>query len=105
MIKQIQYKKVSGGFFRFNGKIIENGMVFSALTGEIPKAFLDMFQVVETPEEEVEMVVQIPQRKPKYSAKPRKGEKGIFDVFDSKGKQVNEAGLSKDEADELIKNL
>jgi len=107
-----KWKKIGGGSFRLNGKIIKPGQTFKAAENEIPEAFRDLIILAEdapvgigkrpTPRK-----VKAPEIKPvevTYLVKPRETV-GWFDVVDSNGKALNEKALRKEIAEKLVRDL
>ena len=85
-----------------NHRIIKPGQKFTAYPHEIPEAFRDVVQALET----------LPEHKP---PPPITGVKGVYvlksrgsgwyDVIDVNGKVLNEKALKKEVAEKLIEDL
>ena len=100
--EKIKYRKIGGGSLRLGGRIIKSGQTFKAYPSDIPEAFNDTIIPLEkVPEEEK---VEVKAVKSEYTAKKRENS-NWYDVFDSKGKQINEKALKKTQADDLVKDL
>ena len=108
MEKVITWKKVGGGSLRFNGQIIKPGQTFKARDSEISPTFRDVI----IPLEAIPGVAPAPGRpvevitadKVEYKLKAR-GTGGWYDVVDVNGKVLNQAGMRKETAEKLIKDL
>lgn len=106
-------KNGGGTFHTKSGKRIKPGQIFQAREEEIPKAFRDNIILVteadmsererkrkRTTKENVPVIEPV---KSDFTVVER--EDGIFDVVDGQGKAINEQGLSKEEAEELLITL
>ncbi|MDH7554340.1 MAG: hypothetical protein QHH74_11855 [Spirochaetota bacterium] len=100
----IRWKKIGGGHFIFNGRMIKPGQVFTASVDQISKNFRDLcvpLDELPPPPEEVPMdVVQAI-----YTVHPRGKSKTWFDVIDSRGKVINEKALKKEQAERFANDL
>jgi hypothetical protein len=100
--------KNNGGTFRLNkNQIIKPGQVFKAFPEEIPKAFRDVITSMDsfvevTEKEKVENPANIV--KQTYSLKESE-EEGLFDIYNAKGKKMNEVPLEEQVAQQLINDL
>lgn len=99
MPKMIKWKSLSSTFrMRRNGKlkIIKPNEVFSAYEHEIPRSFRDVVVPLEDlpAEQPLEVVASGYQLRHKGA--------GRYDILDAQGKAVNEAPLSKEEAQTMI---
>lgn len=99
----IMWKKVGGGSFRLNGKIIKPGQSFRAHPDAIPKAFKDLIIPLEKVRVKDEPVIAV--AKLVYTLQPRGKSKSLFDVVDKNGKVLNEKALTKEVAQNLIDDL
>jgi hypothetical protein len=100
---KIWWQKKGGGSFMFNGQLIRPSMKFKATASEIPQAFRDLIiPLEEVTEVEVTKVVPV---KVTYTIQPRGKSKSLFDVVSVQGKVVNEKALSKEVAENLVKDL
>lgn len=95
--KKVSWLKKSGGDFTVpsTGKVIKTGTRFEAEESEIPKAFADMFERISSEEveeegEELFYLVQV---------------EGGYNVVGDDEVAVNEAPLSKEEADKLLSEM
>jgi hypothetical protein len=96
-----------GGTLRFRkNQIIKPGEKFTAYPDEIPKAFRDVIIALE-PIIEGNMKQEIPANVTRvtYSLKPNDKEDGFFDIYNAKGKKMNEKPLEEEIAKQLIKDL
>jgi len=106
MDTRIRYKKVGGGSFRFDGKIIKQGEIFKADPLRIPRAFRDVVipldnEVLQSAKAEKPVVVT----KSVYTLKAR-SEGGVwYDIIDGAGKTLNEKALRKEAGEKLIEDL
>lgn len=100
---RIRWKKVGGGSFRWNRRIIKSGEVFLANVEDIPKGFRDQIIPLDSIKEKV--ATPIVAVKSVYEIKSRGKSKSLFDVVDGNGKVLNEKALSKEVADKLVKDL
>jgi len=100
----IRWKKIGGGHFTFNGRLIKPGQVFRAREDQIPKSFRDVCvpidELPETPEPIPLKITDIV-----YTVVPRGKSKTWFDVVNGKGKVVNEKALQKEQAERLVNDL
>ena len=100
----IRWKKIGGGGFMFNGRLIKPGQVFTARPDQLSKTFRDVcVPLDELPEPTPEP--KIPVTDAVYSVSPRGNSKIWYDVVDSKGKVINEKALKKDAAEQFAKDL
>lgn len=100
---EIKWKKIGGGALRLKNRIIKPGQIFSARADEIPKAFLDTC----IPLDEVPVVPESPAiiLKNEYKIVLKGKSKFLYDVVDDNGKVINEKGLTKEVAENLVKDL
>jgi len=98
---KVKWRKVGGGTFRMSkNRIIKPNQVFMARLDEIPKQFRDVIvPVTPLPPEEVLKTVD-----QKYTVKADKTP-GWYNVFDGRGKQVNERRMKQDDAASLVAAL
>jgi len=99
----IRWKKVGGGGFHFNNRIIKPGQIFMARVDEIPKAFRDTCQPLDEIKEPVEVPLNVV--KHTYTVVPRGKSKIMFDVVNDQGKKLNEKVLTKEVAEKLVEDL
>ena len=102
--EKIWWKKVGGGSFQLNGKMIKPNQQFKASLNEIPKAFRDVVIPMQSVPETIEET-PMPGTKATYILEPTK-RKGFYNVVqEATGKKMNEKVLNKETADQLIKDL
>lgn len=98
---QARWKYVGGGALYLKDKRkINPGDVFTASPADVPAAFMDTIKPMgDLPQErEVKPVYR------EYIIKKR--ETGAwYDIFDDAGKKINEKGLKKEAAEEMVKSL
>jgi hypothetical protein len=99
----IKWKKIGGGGLHLKGRIIKPGQIFTARLDEIPKAFRDTCLPLEDIKE-IETPTIIPV-KTSYNVVPRGKSKSLFDVTAENGKVLNEKALTKEIAEQLVKDL
>lgn len=101
--QEIRWKKIGGGALRLKNRIIKPGQIFSARVDEIPKAFLDTC----IPLDEVPVVLEAPLNvvTHAYKIELKGNSKFLYDVVDDNGKIINEKGLKKEVAEQLVKDL
>jgi hypothetical protein len=100
----IRWKKIGGGHFIFNGRIIKPGQVFTARESQISKSFRDLIiPVDQLPPPPEEAPVEI--KATNYTVQPRGKSNTWFDVVDGQGKVVNEKGMAKEKAEKLAHDL
>jgi hypothetical protein len=100
----IRWKKVGGGHFMFNGRIIKPGQVFTAREDQISKNFRDLCVPLDelpsaAPPPPLEIVKLV------YTVQPRGKSNTWYDVVDARGKVVNEKGMAKEKAEALAHDL
>ena len=99
--------KNNGGTFRLNKKIIKPGEKFRAYPYEISKAFRDVIialePIIEVGNKEQEIITNVP--RVTYTLQPNAKEKGFFDIYNTKGKKMNEKPLEEEIAKQLVKDL
>lgn len=100
---RIHWKKVGGGSFRFNRRIIKPGEIFLANVEDIPKGFRDQIIPLDTIKEK--STTPIIAAKSVYEIQPRGKSKSLFDVVDGNGKVLNEKVLTKEVAEKLVNDL
>lgn len=100
----IRWKKMGGGAFMLNGRLIKPGQVFTARVDQIPKSFRDVCVPLDSiPEPPAPEPIEV---KPSaYTVKARGDSKLWFDVVDSNGKVINEKALKKEAAEQFAKDL
>ena len=109
--KKYRWKKIGGGSLRLRGQIIKPGQIFMATEKEIPAAFKNQVQSLDSlPPASNKVAASINAVKTTYTMKP--SEKGViqphgksktwFDVVDLEGVVLNEKGLSKADAENLL---
>lgn len=96
-----------GGSLRFRkNQIIKPGETFAAYPDEIPKAFRDVIIALEPiPDANTKPEVFVNAIPTKYTLEPNEDEEGFFDIFNGKGKKMNEKPLEEATAKQLIKDL
>lgn len=99
--KKLSRWKYTGGGFLFlkDRRKIKPGDVFMAAPEDVPMAFRDTIKLVgpiDPPKPEI-----VTHRT--YSIEKRGG--GWFDILDNNGKKINEKGLKKEAAEEMIRQL
>lgn len=106
MSKKIKWINKSGGSFRpmIDGKrkIIPPGATFFATEEEVSLSFRDVIQPFNK-EDIPDKPVELKGTKSDYKIVTKS--KGWFDVVDSTGKVINEKGLRKEKAEELLESL
>lgn len=109
---RIRWKKVGGGSFRFNRRIIKPGEIFLANVDDIPKGFRDQIIPLDTIKEK--STTPIIAVKSVYEVQPRGKSKSLFDVVTPIGKDaegepiykvLNEKALTKELAEKLVNDL
>jgi hypothetical protein len=100
----IRWKKIGGGHFMFNGRIIKPGQVFSAREDQISKTIRDLIiPLDELPSAPVAAPLEV--AKTVYTIQPHGKSNTWFDVVDTKGKVVNEKSMNKEKAEKLAHDL
>jgi len=105
---KIRFRKVGGGSLRLGNRIIKPGQVFTAAPKDIPKAFRDLVVAVGGNFDFAKPAPLPPPvvgKKPTYKLQPRGESKTLFDVVDAQGKVLNDKGLKKEIAEQLIEDL
>lgn len=119
---EVLFRKLGGGSFRFGGKIIKPGQTFAARPEVLPKAFMDLFEIVSGGEEaktkakalkenkeETIAVTSEEVKSEEYSLQLNKDASTktnkLYDIVDGDGKKVNDEPLNKTIAEETIKQL
>ena len=110
---KIKYKKIGGGTFLLNGKIIKPNQEFTAYPGEVPEAFKDVCKVLgavdeggaKLPPEEVEKLEEKQEPEKKLTYELVKTSVGWYDVHDTDGNKINEKALRKIDAEALVESL
>ena len=93
----------NGGSFWLNGHIMKPGQSFRAKVSDIPEAFRDVLTPNGTlPDSAKPPIAGVSAT---YSIKPREDEENTFDVINDKGKALNGKPLTKEKAENLLKNL
>jgi hypothetical protein len=103
---KIWWKKKGGGSFMFNRQLIRPNMKFRAAPNEIPLAFRDLVVPLEDyvdPETAPDPLKTAPVVN--YFIQPKGKSKFLFDVVDGSGKAINEKGLTKEIAENLLNDL
>lgn len=105
---KLRWRKVGGGSLRLNldggNRIIKPGETFLADLEELPKAFMDTLECLDseglktavTSEKAKEAFVPV-----EYKLKKVKGT-DLWNLLDAEGKALNEAPLTKEAAEELL---
>jgi hypothetical protein len=100
-----RWKNIGNTFHWFERKkIIKPGEIFQATEDDIPTAFRDILIKVDgssLPNPEV----PIPGAVTEYTIKPRGKSTSLFDVVNGAGKVLNEKGLTKEKAEQLLADL
>jgi len=100
---KIWWKKISGGSYRLNNRMIKPNEKFMAFPSEIGKDIRDIvIPLEEIPDDAVKPAAIV---KSSYQMQPRGKSKSLFDVLDLNGKVLNEKPLTKEVAQKLIKDL
>lgn len=99
-VDKAKWKKVGGGSFTFNNKIIKPGQVFEADANDIPEAFKDLIEPYNTAAR-TKVTHEITDSKFTLDMV----EKGAWNILDAEGKIVNEEPIAKGEAQKLIDEL
>lgn len=110
--KSIKWINNGGNFYMADGQVIKHGESFMAAADEVPKAFRSTIQpadpeelkIVKSGEENSAEAVQIDAVKPSYEVKQRKNT-AYFDIFDARGKKLNDKNLTEEEAQDLRDKL
>lgn len=111
------FKKIGKGSFEFNRHYIKENQTFQARRSELPKGLANAIIEVDGPRGGVPLPYQQPvsvktvkpaqhkidKPKPVYTMKERENEIGVFDIFDARGKKMNEKGLDEKIAKEILK--
>jgi hypothetical protein len=105
---RIRWRKIGGGFLRLPNRIIKPGDIFEASPSDIPKAFRD--QVIPLDPVELVRVEEKPaealQPKEEFTYEKRKrGSNDMYNIYDSRGKKINEKALTSEEADMYLEAL
>lgn len=109
--EKFRWKKLGGGSLRLKGRIIKPGEVFLATMSEIPNAFRNSVQCLDTlPSVGVKLPSEINAVKTTFTIKPSEkskiephGKSKVwFDVINSEGVVLNEKGISKEDAKNLL---
>lgn len=102
-----RWRKIGGGGCRLvikgSKKIIKPNQVFEATEEEVPEAFRDV--IIKIDAKAIQEYKEILGSLPTFEAKEREDEEGVWDVFNGKGKKLNEKGLTKEKADKFIETL
>ncbi len=102
--KLIKWRYVGKGrLVLLNGDNVGPGAVFEAAQADIPKMFLDVVKPLNQSDLEQAIAPPLDAVKPEYSIVVR--EPGLYDVIGPNNKAINEKGLDRMEALELIDNL
>jgi len=94
---RVLYKKVGGGSFRLENRIIKPNQTFYAYPYEIPEAFKDVVLPMEEFEPPKVMVVD-------FHLEPIP-DTDTFNIVDGDGKVLNEQPLTKEVAEEALAKL
>jgi len=105
---QNKFRKTGKGTLRLSsGKVVKGGEVFYAYPEEIPEAFRDTIELLDTKQEATKETFKdhgvVEDESPKYSL-DMVGP-GWFNIVDKHGKVVNEKKMRKQEAEEQLKAL
>jgi hypothetical protein len=95
------WKKIGGGSFYMQGRLIKPNETFTASESEIPKAFRDVIILVGGGSYDLPTVTP---RRVRFVLQASE-ETGLYDIVDLKGKKVNEISLPIDKATTFIQEL
>jgi len=93
------WKKKGGGAFHFQGQRIKRDQIFQAHEHEIPKAFRDVIKKIDAKGQDLEKKKIEAAKKQDPQMLRRVG--AWYDVFDTKGKKVNERALRIKDAQKI----
>jgi len=93
------WQKKGGGAFRFQGQRIKRDQIFQAYESEIPKAFRDNIKKVDANGQDLERKKAEAAKKQDPQIVRRAG--AWWDVYDTKGKKVNERALRIKDAQKI----
>lgn len=96
---------MGGGGLHLNGKVIKPNQVFSARPSQIPKAFRDVCLALDEIKVVEPLPIPISVVKTTYTVVPRGKSRSLFDVVDGNGKVLNEKVLTRDVAEQLVRDL
>ena len=103
VVEKLRWRKLGGGSLRLNNRIIKPGEIFFADLAELPKAFLDTLECLDSVG--LQTAVAEKAREPfvpvEYTLKKVKGT-DLWNLLDVEGKALNEAPLAKEAAEELL---
>ena len=100
----IQWKQTGRGTLRLkSGVVIKPNEVFKALVSEIPIAFRDTVIPLDKLPGEENAVLEVPTSV--YLVREITPESGNYEVLDSRGKIISEGNLTKEDAENLVKQL
>jgi hypothetical protein len=102
---KLQWRKVGRGklILASGVRIDQPNQIFWARPDEISPAFRDTVKLAhnDAPVVEPPLVVE----EPKYTVKETPPDSGQYEILDGRGKIVNEAPLTADQAEEMVKKL
>jgi len=106
-----KWQKIGGGAFHMNKRIIKPNETFFAFEEDIPKAFRNLCIKLSDgiPKKVVPPTIAPVKSKgkiPTYSKQLiEEGDEELYNIVNEKGKVINEAPLSKEDAEQLIIDL
>jgi hypothetical protein len=95
--REYQWRKLGHGSFILRGRYIKMNQIFTATEEEIPLGFRDVVILLD----KIPFIPTDKKKNPEYTAKNRPGTR-LWDIIDSRGKQINEKPVSQEEAEELL---
>ena len=102
-----RWRKLGGGSFRLNNRVIKPNQVFRASPEDIPEAFRDVVVCLDDlPADELEHAIE--QTAEAFSGGYQiraRGVGGWCDIVDAQGKIVNEQALRREDAENLLREL
>lgn len=102
--KKLRWLKTGGGAFYLGNQIIKPGQTFEAHIDELPAAFMDTIQCLDTEELQKENAKRSQMVSPEitYKLKKVKGIENLWNVVNSEGKVLNETPYEEEAAKELL---
>lgn len=108
--EKFRWQKLGGGSLRLKGQIIKPGQVFMAAESEIPRAFRNQVKALDTLPSVVKLPSEVNVVKSTYTIQssekskivPHGKSRAWFDIVNSEGVVLNEKGLSKGDAENLL---
>lgn len=95
----IRWRKIGGGSFILNNRFIKPGQVFTAKASEIPFAFRDLvIPLDKLPDPDVNLLIK---KQVNYVITPV-ADTDTYNIVDKQGKILNEAPMSKEEAESFL---